>query len=217
MTWFISKLKTNGMPISIARAQQEALSELGGMSEAIGQPVKLAVAAKALLQYGQEFQNVLDRVVNERQVVDSGNLSSQLSYQIVDGNTLQVKLPDYYDYPNKGVKGVKFSRNAPNSPYQFKHYRMSDEGRANIRASIARGKMKIRNVRSDKALGIGTERKRLSAAESTENTLIYMIKKYGIKATKYFDDAVNEVFKDFDIVMGEAIGADLVLNLERKK
>ena len=217
MTLFISKLKTNGMPISIARAQQEALSELGGMSEAIGQPVKLAVAAKALLQYGQEFQNVLDRVVNERQVVDSGNLSSQLSYQIVDGNTLQVKLPDYYDYPNKGGKGVKFSRNAPNSPYQFKHYRMSDEGRANIRASIARGKMKLRNVRSDKALGIGTERKRLSAAESTENTLIYMIKKYGIKATKYFDDAVKDVFKDFDIVMGEAIGADLVLNLERKK
>ncbi|MFN9116260.1 MAG: hypothetical protein ACK5XN_39965 [Bacteroidota bacterium] len=205
------------MPISIARAQQEALSELGGMSEAIGQPVKLAVAAKALLQYGQEFEIVLGKIVNERQVVDSGDLTSKLSYQLVGNNTLQVVLPDYYDYPNKGVKGVKFSRNAPNSPYQFKHYRMSDEGRAKIRASIARGKMKLRIVRNDKALGIGTERKRLSAAESTENTLIYMIKKYGIKATKYFDDAVKDVFKDFDIVMGEAIGADLVLNLERKK
>jgi len=205
------------MPISIAKAQQQALGELGGFAQDKPGPIKLSVTQKVLLQYGEEFQTVIERITNQRGVVDSGNLSSSTTYQLVGDNTLQIMMPDYYDYPNKGVKGVKFNRNAPRSPYQFKNYGMSAEGRQKIRASIQRGKLQLRNIRNDKALGVGTERKRLSQAEATENTLIYMIKKYGIKATKYFDDTVKEVFKDLDVVFGEALSEDIVLNLKRKK
>lgn len=205
------------MPISIARAQQEALNELGGFAEDAPGPVRLGITEKVLAQFGAEFQLQLERKINERQVVNTGELASNISFRIVDGDTLQVSLPEYFDYPNKGVKGVKSSRNAPNSPYQYRNYGMSKEGRRSIREMIQRGKAKIANVRQDKALGIGTERKRLSAAESAENTLIYMIKKYGIKATKYFDDTVADVFKDFDLIMSEAIAGDIVYTLQSRK
>ena len=48
-------------------------------------------------------------------------------------------------------------------------------------------------------------------------TMAYMIKKYGIKATNYFNLAIEDTFKDFDIVMSEAVGEDIVLTFERKK
>ena len=180
-------------------------------------PVRLAITEKVLAQYGAEFQLKLEKNISARQVVNTGELASNISFQIIDGDTLQVSLPEYFDYPNKGVKGVKSSRNAPNSPYQYRNYGMSKEGRRSIQEMIRRGKAKIANVRQDKALGIGTERKRLSAAESAENTLIYMIKKYGIKATKYFDDTVAEVFRDFDLIMSEAVAGDIVYTLQRRK
>lgn len=205
------------MPISIARAQQEALNELGGFTEDAPGSVRLGITEKVLAQFGAEFQQKLERRINERQVVNTGELESNITFIIVNGDTLQVSLPEYFDYPNKGVKGVKSSRNAPGSPYQYKTYGMSKEGRRSIREMIQRGKAKIANVRQDKALGIGTERKRLSAAESAENTLIYMIKKYGIKATKYFDDTVAEVFKDFDLIMSEAVAGDIVYTLQRRR
>ena len=138
------------MPISIARAQQEALNELGGFAEDAPGPVRLGITEKVLAQYGAEFQLALERNISERQVVNTGELASNISFRIVDGDTLQVSLPEYFDYPNKGVKGVKSSRNAPGSPYQYKNYGMSKEGRRSIREMIQRGKAKIANVRQDK-------------------------------------------------------------------
>ena len=42
-----------------------------------------------------------------------------------------------------------------------------------------------------------------------------MIKKYGIKATHYFDEAVKETFADFDIKISEAVGADIIYTIKK--
>ena len=44
--------------------------------------------------------------------------------------------------------------------------------------------------------------------------MIYFIKRYGIKTTDYFNDAFEEAFKDLDIVMGEALGIDIAMNIQ---
>ena len=41
-----------------------------------------------------------------------------------------------------------------------------------------------------------------------------MIKKYGIKATHYFDLAFEETFSDFDDVMTEALGEDVQITID---
>lgn len=205
------------MPISIAKAQQQALDDgfLDNLGSEQGAPVRLGITEKVLAQYGAEFLQVMGKLVNERKVVASGDLTNEASFRVVDGNTMQIIVPNYFDYPNEGVRGVNSSRNAPGSPYKFKTYGMSREGRDKIRDYIRSGRAKIRNVRQDKAFGIGLEGKRKPLIEAQTDTMIYMIKRYGIKATHYFSDAIKETFKDFELKMSEAVGADIVFTLQK--
>jgi hypothetical protein len=150
-------------------------------------------------------------------VVASGKLLSESRF-VIKGDTMQIIVPDYYDYPNEGVRGVKSSKNAPGSPYKYKSYGMNSEGRASIKNYIRSGRAKIDTVRktNDKALGIGLEKKRLSLLDAQTNQLVYLIKAFGIKKTNYFTDALNATFnKDFELKMTEVIGKQIVFTLEK--
>ncbi len=205
------------MPISIGAAQQKALGE--GFLDDIGTGKDSFRITKGVFeQYGTEFLLNMGKFANKKKVVASGKLLSNSKFRIVDGNTMQIIVPDYFDYPNEGVRGVKSSKNAPGSPYQYKSYGMNAEGRASIKKYIESGHAKIDLVRKtkDKALGIGLEKKRLSVADLKTNQLVYMIKRQGIKKTGYFTDALNATFnKDFELKMSEAVGADIVFTLEK--
>lgn len=204
------------MPISIAKAQANYNSD--GIGESKDVFVDFVVSKNVFEQYGIEFKRVLGEISNQRGVVASGNLLDNTKFKISENGTLmQIILPDYYDYPNEGVKGVKSSSNAPGSPYQFKNYGMNAAGRKSIKKYIQSGRAKIATVlqKKDKALGIGREKKQLSLIDSQTNTMIFFIKKYGIKSTHYFTDAIKETFKDFELKMSEAVGTDIVLTLEK--
>lgn len=206
------------MPISIKEAQQKAIGSgfLDGIGEKAG-VVQLGITEAVLAQYGELFLQNLGKYANQRKVVDTGKILSESLFRIVDGNTLQIIVPEYYDYPNEGVKGVKSSKNAPGSPYQYKTLGMNSEGRKSIAKYISSGHARIATVRqtNDKALGIGREKKHLSLIEVETNTLIYLIKAFGIKKTNYFTDALKDTFKDFDVKMSEAVGQDIVFTLEK--
>lgn len=207
------------MPINLNRAQSEAaLKGVGTKGE-----FQLLVAENVLEQYGAEFKRKIGELMNQRQVVGSGKLLDSITPIIIEegpNTTLQIRLLDYYDYPNQGVKGVRSSKNAPKSPYRYKNYGMNEEGRASIKQYILSGKAKVSAVRNDKAAGIGLERKGISQKpkksliDKQTDQLIYMIKKYGIKATNYFTDAFKDTMKDFEVTMSEAVGRDIVLTLE---
>lgn len=204
------------MPISINAAQQKAIGS--GFLDGIGEDkVELLITKTLFEQYGDEFLLNLGKYANERKVVNKGNILSKSTFRIVDGDTMQIIVPDYFDYPNEGVQGVRSSKNAPNSPYKYKTFGMSAAGRKSIKDYIQSGKAKIRTVRksNDKALGIGREKKHLSLIDAQTNTLIYLIKAFGIKKTDYFTDALKETFKDFEVKMSEAVGADIVFTLEK--
>ena len=95
---------------------------------------------------------------------------------------------------------------------------MNDEGRESIRQYIQSGRAKIATVTKtkDKALGIGLEKKKLSLIDAQTNQLVYLIKRFGIKKTNYFTDALNATFgKDFELKMSEAFGKQIVFTLEK--
>jgi hypothetical protein len=204
------------MSISIAKAQAEALSQLGSFGEDRPGPVPLTVLQKILVQYGSDFAIELAESMKQKEVFGSGKLADSIIPEVnEEGNTLTIRMLNYYDFPNKGVKGVKSSANAPTSPYQYKTFGMNRDGRKSISDYVLSGRAKIRNVRNDKAVGIGLERKGVSALDSKINTLIYLIKAYGIKTTNYFDDAFNKIFKDFAVTAAEAVGRDIVITIQR--
>ena len=210
------------MPTNLGKAQQDAINS--GALNKIGanqNKFEIYVTSNMLEQYGVEFAKVLAENIKQRGITSSGALADNIFPQVSsDGATLTVKVLDYYDFVNEGVRGVRSSKNASGSPYKFKNYGMSPEGRKSIRQYIQSGKAKVSNTMSDKARGIGLERKGVKFKEKKSlidlqvDNLIYMIKRYGIKKTNYFTDTVKTVFADFEKQMGEALGYDVKINLE---
>jgi hypothetical protein len=204
------------MPSNIGSVQKSTIGS--GFLDSVGEGKdEFTFVNTVFEEYGKQFLLNLSKSANDKKVVASGNLLSQTKFE-VEGNVMRIIVPDYYDFPNEGVRGVKSSKNAPTSPYKYKTYGMSDEGRASIRQYIQSGRAKISTVTKtkDKALGIGLEKKKLSLIDAQTNQLVYLIKRFGIKKTNYFTDALNATFgKDFELKMSEAFGKQIVFTLEK--
>lgn len=197
------------MPISISAAQSKAIQS-GILDKETQSGVAFGTVTNVLEQYAVLFEENLRIVSNQVNNVASGKLLDSFEFQVTnDGNTLLLYLADYFDYTNVGVKGVRSSRNAPSSPYQYKNYGMSQEGRRSIRSYIESGKAKITTVQRQGLRPSNREKKQLSLIELKTQTLIYMIKKYGIKATHYLDKTIEITFKDIGEKLGEAVAADI--------
>lgn len=162
----------------------------------------------------------IQKYAKAKGVISSGALISDSNFRttITESDTrteLDIFMNYYADFVNKGVKGVRSSKNAPNSPYKFKNYGMADEGRKSIRQSIQSGKMKVRNVKYAK---VGLEKKtkdKKSKLDRDVEQAIYLIKRFGIKQTNYLDLAFAETFKDVDAKLLDAIGNEIFLKLTK--
>jgi hypothetical protein len=210
------------MPTSIKGALNRRISasELGAGTESADGAVSFEEVTNVLEQYAILFEQNLAKVSKEVGNVASGDLLKSFDYQISpDGNTLKLFLADYFDYTNVGVKGVKSSKNAPSSPYQYKNYGMSEEGRRSIKKYIQDGRAKIRDIEKTKYKRAGLEAKKKSLIDTQTDTLIYLIKRYGIKATHYLDKTIEITFKDIGEKLGEAVAADIsyTINTLNKK
>jgi len=202
------------MPKSFAKAQADALNSLGGQDREQFVPF---VALNILEQYGADFKILLEKYINSRQVVASGKLADSITSS-VNENKLTIKMLDYFDFPNEGVRGWGSSKNAQASPYTYRRKaKKSSNGQfqASIKEYILSGKAKVRNVQSPVGLERKVDRgKKKSLIDKQVDNLIYMIKRYGIKRTEYFNDAFEEAFKDIDVVIGEALGIDIAMNIQ---
>lgn len=204
------------MSINITKVQAEALAESFSFAREGKDfdPVQLTIIEKLLSEYGKAFQKELEEQIKSKGITASGNLRDNINPQLEEGNKLVIRMPEYYDYPNKGVQGVKSSRNAPNSPYQYRNYGMNKQGRESIREYIRLGKAKVATVKRDAARGIGSERKGVDAETAKVNTLIYFIKAYGIKTTNYYDIAFEKVFGTLQQALSDGIGYQISLTID---
>jgi hypothetical protein len=154
-------------------------------------------------------------------ISDTGALSDDISagdlikqggtYSISMGYPAGSKAAKYYDFVNKGVKGVKSG--TPNSPYSFKTLGVGKGMALNILKWVRRN-----NVRGDVALTKRqAKRQALSKIVSEANSkksLAYAvargIKKKGLRKTGYFDNAVNSIFGgDFTTAVSKILGQDI--------
>jgi hypothetical protein len=205
---------------SIAEAQKYNLNDLDSFTQDVS-GFKLIDkdfydgVNKILFDYGIDFQKILADVLKNKNITASGNLADSVDLRpYEDQFGMDVYLADYFDYPNKGVKGVRSSKNAPNSPYQYKNYGMSAEGRASIKKYIESGKAKVETIQNNRSGIQASEQKKLPLIDLQTNTLIYLIKRYGIKASNYLDEAIAIAFKtlpeDLALIFADKIKLKIV-------
>lgn len=201
------------MSSRLEKAMQEAKSKIAGVGESASK-FETFVAQSVLEQYGKDFIALLQKNIKDRQVVASGKLESNIGLDIDEaGKKMTITMLDYFDFPNEGVQGVKFKKNAQGSPYKFKNYGMNAEGRASIKDYIQSGRAKISDTYKAKRPK-GLEKKKKSLLDTQTDQLIYLIKKHGIKRTEYFNDAFDTVFSTFAEDMAKAYGQDVALNIK---
>jgi hypothetical protein len=164
-----------------------------------------------LFERAKIFKDEWIRVVNEKKIVASGNIERDLTFYLQnepEKATLFIEFPYYAKFVDRGVKGVKSSKNAPDSPFRFKNYGMSEEGRASLKKwlSTAKAKVSSRDVKKYGAVRTEKKFKKISEADSKLNTLIYNIKKYGIKKRNFITPIVEKSFEGFEQELADAIG-----------
>jgi len=132
-----------------------------------------------------------------------------------DGSGIKISMIDYYDFVNKGVKGVDDYSNAPNSPYQYETYGMPKKARDNIKKYIKSGKARLK-LETPKKTIIGAQKKNVPI-NSQVQTIVYLIKKWGIKTTNFFDNATERVAKDLGDDLMYLIGKTIVVRIGKPK
>lgn len=179
---------------------------------------ELSSIEQSLVDFIGPFQIKVNELLSARGNVASGKLGDSIegeTYTKKGEATLQIKILDYFDFVNEGVQGVRSSKNAPNSPYKFKNYGVPEGMRQSLQQYIQSGKAKISSVINDKALGIGNEKKSLSLLDAQVNTLGFLIKAFGIKSSHYFTDALNGSIKDYEPILAEAVGRDIIIGFTK--
>ncbi len=181
----------------------------------------------ALLRLGYNLADKLEA----NAPMDSGRMKRSFGSPNITETKLgyRIEIPtgaEYFDYIDKGVKGVKHSiknkkvyPNADGEYYQFKNYYMPPEALTQLQGWMERKNMEIeaRNMRvraaeeGDPLKG----RRIMPQISSNVKRFAYYIKKYGIAGTNFIQRSVDEATPQFKVDI-QKIGSDsLVLRISK--
>lgn len=218
--------------VSISQAQAALGSnfDIGGIARQA--PVKLNSVEEVMLEAADQFLKLAIDRINQRKKVDRGNLSdievSSISqqgdrYSLTIGYNKSNPASEYYDFQNKGVKGIK-SKQPSSSPYSYKTLSVSSKMVTALMQWYMRHKNYIRNDDQRKNLSpLQQKRKTLGNITNQQNKLkdiatntAKAIKKRGMPRVGFFDDNLDKAFgKDFQTKLAKALGQDVVLNIRQ--
>lgn len=206
------------MPINITQSQKIQLDNgfVGSVGSFDFTEIKDEINSLLLIR-GAMFKDEWIEALNSKKIIASGNIENVV-YEIEENASsvsLNISYPYYAKFVDKGVKGVMSSKNAPKSPYQFKNFGMSEDGRKSIANWLRSAKAKVSSKDVKKYGAVRTERKfkKISDFDSKVETTIFNIKKYGIKARNFIDPVLKKTLEGFEQELGEAIGKTITINI----
>ena len=184
------------------------------------------------LAVGNFIQRVQENLIKANKV-DTGALSRDITqgdlittgngYEIEVGYPAGSEAAKYYDFVNKGVKGVRSGQPA-DTPYSFKN----DKPGMNMQLAIAKwyrrnASFGRKETQKENLSGLQKKRKKLLkiADEATRlRSLAYAtsvnIKRRGLKKTGFFDKAVEASFgKDFSRLVAVVSGREIAVTIRK--
>jgi peptidyl-tRNA hydrolase len=219
--------------MSINRNQIEALrngyiQKIGSGDYKVLNTKKLPILEQALAEFGLEFNDAIVANLEKAGAIGKGKLAEPSMPVITKFGTkyvLNLGYPkgspqiEYFDYINKGVKGAK-SGTPADTPYSFKNSYPNRKMAANIFSwlNTARKKASADNVATSKTEKKRQGLKKIVNEAQNKRKLAYAIsskiKSKGIEATKYFDNAVAQVFnKEFMDTIAYAVISDAAVKI----
>lgn len=180
-----------------------------------------------MFKYASKFLKLAQAKIRQKKAIDRGNLSD-LGVSDVTNNGNQVEVTvgydesnpasKYYDYKDKGVKGLQGNQQ---TPYKFKNLKVGRNFLATLLEWYGRHRSYVRNETQRKNLS-GLQRKRKQLAQVSDadrlKSIAYLtgrkIKRKGIDRIGFFDDNIDKVFNaQFKKELAEAMGEDIVINI----
>jgi hypothetical protein len=207
------------------KAQAEAIKDgfiasLGGKFDKLDRD-DLPLLERILFDIGVEFTTKAKENLRKSKAIATGQLFDlsvpQVYQNAFGGYTLEVGYPigskadKYYDYVNKGVRGTDNNRQNAGTPYTFKSNKKSIPVKP-IQDWLKLNKSRTSSVSKYSKLGI--ERKAIKDKKSLAFAIAKGIHRNGLKATRYFDDALK-ILKDKDFLdaLAVALQGDIVIKL----
>jgi len=191
--------------------------------------LKLDAVEKVMFDAASKFIGLAQQRINAKKKVDRGNLSdisvstiqkTGNKYSLTIGYDKTNPASEYYDFQNKGVKGIKSGQ--PNSPYKFRTLSVSKNMVEAILQWYLRHKNYIRNEDQRKGLTpLQIKRKTIANVADPKIKLRQLaintaknIKKKGIGRVGFFDDNLNKAFgQEFQAKLAQALGQDIALTI----
>lgn len=190
---------------------------------------KLNAVEKVMYDAATKFIGLAQQRINAKKKVDRGNLSdisvstiqkTGNKYSLTIGYDKSNPASEYYDFQNKGVKGIKSGQ--PNSLYKFRTLSVSKNMVEAILQWYLRHKNYIRNEDQRKGLSpLQIKRKTIANVADPKIKLRQLatntaknIKKKGIGRVGFFDDNLDKAFgQEFQAKLAQALGQDIALTI----
>lgn len=216
---------------SISQAQKQLGSDFDFGGTAKGGELKLGNVEQVMFEAASKFLKLAVARINAKKKVDTGNLSDIVvtpvkfknnKYEITIGYEESNPASKYYDFQNKGVRGLD-SKQPSKSPYYFKEYWVSKNMVKAIMQWYLRHKNYIKNDDQRKNLtSLQRKRRALGQVANPQNKLRQIakntaknIKKRGIARIGFFDDNINKAFgEEFKKKLATALGQDVALTIK---
>jgi len=191
--------------------------------------LKLDAVERVMFDAASKFIGLAQQRINAKKKVDRGNLSdisvstiqkTGNKYSLTIGYDKSNPASEYYDFQNKGVKGIKSGQ--PNSPYKFRTLSVSKNMVEAILQWYLRHKNYIRREDQRKGLSpLQIKRKTISNVADPKIKLRQLatntaknIKKKGIGRVGFFEDNLDKAFgQEFQTKLAQALGQDIALTI----
>jgi len=223
--------------MSISKAQAKAIGDgfLNTLGEQRMKEWELPVIEQLLKDFGADFIKQAQNNLDKSGSISSGNINDIRLQFTKFGNSYNLSLgypkdepaSKYWKFVNKGVQGYGGKNAKPNNTDSQYKYKTPYPNRAMASSIFSWLNRARKSIRSDKYTVTETTgrkknlalKKILSEADN-KRKLAYAIsskiKRDGLKATHYFDNAAKETFgKNFYDVMEVALGKDIQIKIKQ--
>jgi hypothetical protein len=190
------------------------------------------ITALLLGQVAGEFVLKVIENINRLGLTDRGSLTDDLSqgdieklgnggYSVEIGYAPDTAAAKYADFVDKGVKSVKSSAKAPNSPYSYRKLSVPPVMLNAIRGWADRQGLSARAEDQTRDLS-ALQVKRGGIPRDPKTTLAYLIarniKRTGLPTTRYFSGEIDNYFgKAFAQAVAKAIGQDIRIYIRQSQ